>query len=245
MSTLSSIVVSRQSVPWRLQLVGRQRGTLWCCTRASSSLLSTTLCLWSIGRTWWTNWNDCKTRVSTSLLSALGQLQSMSSNIWLESPPSMHDRNLHKLTCKALQESRHGLRGVISNELTALRSAQQNTPALRHLIPRNRKAELLRRLRRKPWISHALSATFKLSGIHYLFHTPAWIPPELHDEEPTIIINLNREWRAWPPAAANSAFSQLLSDIISGTGSILVATDGSFEPATNRAGWGFAIFCNG
>jgi len=101
MSTLSSIVVSRQSVPWRLQLVGRQRGTLWCCTRASSSLLSTTLCLWSIGRTWWTNWNDCKTRVSTSLLSALGQLQSMSSNIWLESPPSMHDRNLHKLPSRA------------------------------------------------------------------------------------------------------------------------------------------------
>jgi len=34
-------------------------------------------------------------------------------------------------TCKALQESRHGLRGVVSNELTALQSAQQNTIHLR------------------------------------------------------------------------------------------------------------------
>jgi len=53
------------------------------------------------------------------------------------------------ITCKALQESRHGLRGVISNELTTLQSAQQNTPGLPHPRPRNRKAELLRRLRRK------------------------------------------------------------------------------------------------
>ena len=140
------------------------------------------------------------------------------------------------ITCKALQEGRHGLRVVISNELTTLQSAQQNTPALPHLRPRNRKAELLRRLRRKPWTSHALSATFELSGIHYLSHTPAWIPPELHDEEPTVIINLNRDCRDWPPGAGNFAFSQLLSDIISGTDFILVATDGSFDPATNRAG---------
>jgi len=136
------------------------------------------------------------------------------------------------ITCKALQDSRHGLRGVISNELLALQSAQQNTPALPHLRPRNRKDELLRRLRRKPWTSHALSATFELSGIHYLSHTSAWIPQELHDEEPTVVINLNRDCRVWPPAAANSVFYQLLSDIINGTDSILVAT------ATNRAGWG-------
>jgi len=36
-------------------------------------------------------------------------------------------------TCTALQESRHGLRGVISKELTALQAAQQNTLALPHL----------------------------------------------------------------------------------------------------------------
>ena len=101
MSTLSSIVVSRQPISWRLQLVGRQRrGILYCCTRASSSLFSTTLCLWSTSvRTSWANWNECKTRVS--LLGALGQLQSMSSNICLEFPPSRHDRNLHKLPSRA------------------------------------------------------------------------------------------------------------------------------------------------
>jgi len=149
------------------------------------------------------------------------------------------------ITCKALQEGRHSLHGVISHVLIVLQSAQQNTPALPHLRPRNRKAELLRRLRRKPWTSHALSATFELSGIHYLSHSPAWIPPELHDEEPTVIINFNQDCRVWPPAAANSALSQLLSDIISGTDSILLATDSSFDPATNRAGWGFAIFSDG
>ena len=145
------------------------------------------------------------------------------------------------ITCKALQESRHGLRGVISKELTALQAAQQNTPALPRLRPRNRKAELPRRLRRKPWTSHVLSATFGLS-IHYLSHSPAWIPPELKDEEPTVIINFNRDCRVWPPAAAISAFPQLLSDITSGTYSILVATDGSFDTATNRAGWGVLPF---
>jgi len=125
-------------------------------------------------------------------------------------------------------------------------SAQQNAPALPHLRPRNRKAKLLRRLRRKPWTSHALSAAFEMRGIHYLSHSPAWIPPELHDEEPTVISNFNRDWRVWHPAAANSAFSQLLSDIIvSSADSILVATHGSFDPATNRARWGFAIFSNG
>ena len=148
-------------------------------------------------------------------------------------------------TCKALQESRHGLRGVISNELTALQSAQQNTASLPHLRSQNRKAELLRRLRRKPWTSHALSATFELIGIHYLSHSPAWIPPGLHDEEPTAIINFNRDCRLWPSAATNTAFSQLLYDIINGTDSILVATDGSFDPATSRVRWGFAIFSNG
>ena len=137
------------------------------------------------------------------------------------------------ITCKALQESRHGLRGVISKELTALQSAQQNAPALPRLRPRNRTAELLCRLRRKPWTSHVLSATFELSDIHYLSLSPAWIPPELHDEEPIVIINFNRDCRVWPPGAVNSAFSQLLSDINSGTDSILVATDGSFDPATN------------
>jgi len=81
------------------------------------------------------------------------------------------------IMCKPLQESRHSLCGVISNEFTALQSAQQNTPALPHLRPRNRKAELLRSLSRKPWTPHALSATFELSGIHYLSHSPAWIPP--------------------------------------------------------------------
>ena len=96
-----------------------------------------------------------------------------------------------------------------------------------------------------PWTSHALFATFQLNGIHYLSRSPAWIPPELHDEEPTVIINFNRDGRDWPPGAANSALFQLLYDIISGTDSILVATDGSFDPATNRAGWGFAIFSNG
>ena len=61
-----------------------------------------TLCLWSTStRTSWANWNDCKTRVSASLLGALRQLQSMSSNIWLESPPSTHDRKLHKLLSRA------------------------------------------------------------------------------------------------------------------------------------------------
>jgi len=149
------------------------------------------------------------------------------------------------ITCKALEESRHGLRGVISKELTALQAAQQNAPALPHLRPRNRTTKLLHRLRRKPWTSQALSATFELSGIHYLSHSPAWISPELHDEEPTVIINFNRDCRVWPRGAANSAFSQLLSDISSGTDSILVATDDSFDPATNRAGWGFAIFSNG
>ena len=93
-----------------------------------------------------------------------------------------------------------------------------------------------------PWTSHALFATFQLNGIHYLSRSPAWIPPELHDEEPTVIINFNRDGRDWPPGAANSALFQLLYDIISGTDSILVATDGSFDLATNRAGWGFAIF---
>ena len=64
-------------------MVGRQRrGTLWCC-RASSSLLSTTPCLWSTSAiTSWTNWNDYKTPVSASLLGALGQLQSMFPNMW-------------------------------------------------------------------------------------------------------------------------------------------------------------------
>jgi len=128
------------------------------------------------------------------------------------------------ITCKALQESRHGLCGVISKELTALQAAQQNTPALLHLRPRNRTVEPLRRLRRKPWTSHALSATFELSGIHYLSHSSACIPPELHDEEPTVIVNFNRVCRVWPPGAAKSVFSQLLSDINSGTDSILVVT---------------------
>ena len=149
------------------------------------------------------------------------------------------------ITCKALQESRPGFRGVISKDLTALQAAQQNKPALPHLRPRNRTAELLHRLRMKPWTSRALSATFELSGIHYPSHSLAWIPPELHDEEPTVIINFNRDCRVWPPGAANSVFSQLLSDINSGTDSILVVTDGSFDPATIRAGWGFAIFSNG
>ena len=71
-----------------------------------------------------------------------------------------------------------------------------------------------------------------------------WISPELHDEEPTVI-NFNHDCRHWPPGAANYAFSQLLSDISSGTESILVATDDSFDLATNRARWGFAIFSNG
>jgi len=57
--------------------------------------------------------------------------------------------------------------------------------------------------------------------------------PELHDEDPTVILKIKRDCKIWPPAAANSAFSQLLSDIISGTDSILVETDGSFDPTTN------------
>ena len=73
-----------------------------------------------------------------------------------------------------------------------------------------------------------------LQGGHLFWHTSLY---HLHHQ-----LQIGR---AWPPAAANSAFSQLLSDIISGTDSILVATDGSFDPATNRAGWGFAIFSNG
>jgi len=169
----------------------------------------------------------------------------MSSNIWLDSPPSIHDKNLYKLPSRARLSKRADTDFVvISNELTALQSAQQNTPALPHLRQRNRKAEL-RRLKRKPWTAHALSATFELSGIQYLSHSPAWIPPELYDEEPTVIINFNRGCRVWSPGAANSAFSQLLSNIISDADSIPVATDGSFDPATNRAGWGFAIFSNG
>jgi len=169
----------------------------------------------------------------------------MSSNIGFLSIDTRQTLAQATITCKALQESRQGLRGVISNELTALQSAHQNESALPHPRPRNRKAELLRRLRRKPWTSHALSAAFELSGIHYLSHSPAWIPPELYDEEPTVIVNFNRDYRDWPPGEDNSAFSQLLSDINSGTDSILVATDGSFDPSINRAGWGFFIFSNG
>jgi len=47
------------------------------------------------------------------------------------------------ITSKALQECRHGLRGVISKELTVLQSAQQNTTALPHRRPRNRRADFL------------------------------------------------------------------------------------------------------
>jgi len=39
------------------------------------------------------------------------------------------------ITCKALQESRHGLSEVIFNELTALQSSQQNTSTLPHPRP--------------------------------------------------------------------------------------------------------------
>jgi len=170
------------------------------------------LYLWSTSvRTSWANWNDCKTSASTSLLGALVQLQSMSSNI------GVGLSSITTETCTALQESRHGLRGVICKELTALQAAQQNTLALPHLWLRNRTAELLHRLRRKPWTSRALSAAFEVSGINYFSHSPAWIPQELHDEELSVIINFNRDCRVWPPEAANSAFSQLLSDINSGT----------------------------
>ena len=73
---------------------------------------------------------------------------------------------------------------------------------------------------------------------------PAWIPQELHEEEPNVVIRFNRDCRTWPAGTANTAFSDLLMDI-SGGEYTLVATDGSYDSTTNRAGWGFAIYENG
>jgi len=168
----------------------------------------------------------------------------MSSNIWLEFPQSRHDRNLHKLPSRA-RLSKRADTAFVGSFPRAHCSTGCSAKYTSSASSQNRTAELLRGLRRKPWTSNALSAAFELSVIHYLSHSPEWIPPELHDEVPTVIINFNRDCRVWPPGAADSAFSQLLSDNNSGTDSILVATDGSFDPATNRAGWDFAIFGSG
>ena len=64
------------------------------------------------------------------------------------------------------------------------------------------------------------------------------------DFEQRVVIRFGRECREWSNGRAEAACRDMFREI-GGDQAMLVATDGSFDPAKNRAGWGFAAYLNG
>ena len=66
----------------------------------------------------------------------------------------------------------------------------------------------------------------------------------MHGEETQVTTISSRECREWPAGAAQALCSNLFWEL-GGDAATIIATDGSFNPDTNRAGWGYLIQSEG
>ena len=158
--------------------------------------------------------------------------------------PSIKDRQEAQraiLYAKSLQNSKHGLHSLILNHHSKAKTAQNIPRQLRH----QRKPTVASRLKRSSWVEKSHAACQELTGKHHLSAYPAW--SKLEDTEGiaqcSVTITLSRECREWTEGAADAKCNELFTQI-GGDDALIVATDGSFTAANNRAGWGFAVFRN-
>ena len=144
------------------------------------------------------------------------------------------------LITKSLQEKDHGLHQLAIKHKEDCMYVLPESYALRTRKPR---VNPHRRLNRKSWVDSSFTAVDDLCGLQNVAHGPMWSLLG-NDCEQNVVIRFGRECREWPAGRAEAACREMFTEI-GGDNALLVATDGSFDPANNRAGWGFAAYLNG
>ena len=144
------------------------------------------------------------------------------------------------LVTKSLQEKDHGLHQLMVRHKEDCMYVQPESYALRTRKPR---VNPHRRLNRKSWVDSSFVAVEILCGLQNIAPSPMWSQIG-SDFEQRVVIRFGRECREWSNGRAEAACRDMFREI-GGDQAMLVATDGSFDPAKNRAGWGFAAYLNG
>ena len=144
------------------------------------------------------------------------------------------------LITKSLQEKDHGLHQLAIKHKEDCMYVPPESYALRTRKPR---VNPHRRLNRKSWVDSSFAAVENLCGLQNVAPSPMWSPIG-KDFEQNVVIRFGRECREWSAGRAEAACRDMFREI-GGDQALLVATDGSFDPANNRAGWGFAAYLNG
>ncbi len=139
------------------------------------------------------------------------------------------------IIAKALQQEEHGLHKLATEFDQARQVTPRCTRTLRTRAPREAP---VRRLHRRSWIDLSFEALRTTCQPHSIADQPMWSQT---DCEQKVVIRFNRECREWDPGRAEAECTAVIREL-STDNTILIATDGSFSPDMDRAGWGFAAF---
>ena len=102
----------------------------------------------------------------------------------------------------------------------------------RELRTRQPRAAPASRLSRKSWVSKSFVAAQRYSEPHTIAEAADWTKESSDTHSPGVVVCFDRSVRKWATGRADDECNK----VIGGMSAIVIATDGSFDPSTDRAG---------